>query len=103
MVLYSQWFCVCASGCFMVLPMDDVRPLRRAADDPAVAWQNVVIEHWDEESWEKFLNCLTPRQLVYQMRAWCLLAEGTPDLAVEFDEALDQVRRLLRWTECVSS
>ena len=87
--------------CHMVSELDEMMALMPEAD-PAAAWQAVAVEDWDERTWGAFLRCLTPRQLVYQMRAWCLLAKGAPELATEFAEACAEVRRLLWQTECVS-
>jgi len=75
-----------------------------AAPDPAVvagAWQNIELLDWTAEGWQAFLESLTPRQLVFQMRAWCLLALDAPELRPELEQACDEVRAVIWRRECV--
>ena len=69
------------------------------AADPelaASAWRNVCVQDWTASSGLTFLETLTPRQLVYQMRMWSILAEVAPGLSQEFNEAVGQARDILR-------
>jgi hypothetical protein len=52
---------------------------------------------WSGSRWREFLRRLTPRQRIYHVRAWQLLAQSHPELRPLVAHAIEDIRQT--WEE----
>lgn len=49
---------------------------------------------WSGTRWRDFIRHLTPRERIYHVRAWQLLAESRPELRLLVAHAIDEIRQI---------
>jgi hypothetical protein len=62
----------------------------------------VLALEWSQDQWERWLDELTPRQLVLQMTGWEVLRRSVPTLSEDFGRIVVLARSHLLAREAVS-